>query len=224
MIVRVAMQVSQSSASECIVATDHKEVADAVERAGFRAVITNNDLPSGSDRVEAAARICQFSEDDIVVNVQGDEPMIPPEVIDQVAALSGDPDRHVVGTLCEPICSGEELVNPDVVKVACTEEGRALYFSRAPLPWDREAFNPSIPPELGEHWRRHIGIYAFPRGALRQFVQWKPTRLERLESLEQLRLLEHGIDIAVAYATRSVPAGVDTPADAERIRNLIRSM
>ena len=237
MIARVVEQARRSQAESVVVAADHERVLAAARQAGAQAVMTRPDHASGSDRVMEVVANAGWSDDDIVVNVQGDEPLIPPAVIDQVAALarraSAWPERPCeVATLCEPIGEWAEVFDPNVVKVVADDFGRALYFSRAPLPWrradfpaggvglaDDEAANrlpDGSPP--GRGWQRHIGIYAYRVGALREFVRWGPGRLEQVEALEQLRLLEHGRGIAVAEAVAPVPGGVDTGADLQRVR------
>ena len=218
MIVRVAEQALRSRASRVVVATDDSRVVDAIRGSGAEAVLTRSDHRSGSDRVMEVA--AAWSDDEIVVNVQGDEPLIPPVVIDQVAALIGD--QCEVATLSEPITEPADVFDANIVKVVVDRRGRALYFSRAPIPWQRNAFGDGTPPRIGGEWRRHIGIYAYRVGALRAFVSYPPSRLEEIEALEQLRLLDHGHAIAVGTADAPVPGGVDTPADADRVRAVLR--
>ena len=220
MVLRVVEQALRSAAKTVVVATDDERVAGAVEGSGAMAVMTRADHATGSDRVMEAARICGWGGEEAVVNVQGDEPLIPPAVIDQVAGLLQTPtgaNACPVATLCEPIPDPAHVFDPNVVKVVANDAGRALYFSRAPLPWARQAFADGQPEHLGRHWHRHIGIYAYRVSALESFVAWPPSALEEVEVLEQLRLLEHGVDIAVAEAVAPVPGGVDTPADVERV-------
>ena len=243
MIVRVAEQAARSGARGVIVATDDERVLRAVEGARIEraeAVLTRADHPSGSDRVMEVA--AGWPDEEVVVNVQGDEPLVPPAVIDQVAALlreaSPQPgplasERRArglplarkspcsVATLCEPIACPGDVFDPNIVKVVVDAQGRALYFSRAPVPWSRAAFSEEVPVKLAAGWQRHIGIYAYRVDALREFVSWPVGHLERVEALEQLRLLERGRGIAVAEAVAPVPGGVDTPADAERVRRIL---
>ena len=234
MIVRVAEQAARSGARGVVVATDDERVLRAVEGARVEraeAVLTRADHPSGSDRVMEVAANAGWRDEEIVVNVQGDEPLVPPAVIDQVAALlretRSQPEPLVckspcsVATLCEPIARPGDVFDPNIVKVVVNGQGRALYFSRAPVPWSRAAFSEGVPTELAAGWRRHIGIYAYRVDALREFVSWPVGHLERVEALEQLRLLERGRGIAVAEAVAPVPGGVDTPADAERVRRIL---
>ena len=229
MIHRVAAQAARSGARSVVVATDDERVRGAVLRSGIEgvaAVLTRADHPSGSDRVMEVAANEGWSDDEIVVNVQGDEPLLPPSVIDQVAALasaaSAWPETPCrVATLCEPIADRADVFDPNIVKVVADAQGRALYFSRAPVPWSRAEFTDGVSGAVPAGWHRHIGIYAWRVDALKEFVSWPVGRLERVEALEQLRLLEHGRDIAVAEAAAPVPGGVDTPADAERVRRIL---
>ena len=223
MIVRVAEQALASSADAVVVATDDARVLDAVSATPAEAMLTRKDHPTGSDRVMEVVERQGWGDDDVVVNVQGDEPLIPPRVIDQVAGLLAD-GACGVATLCEPIMRREDVFDPNVVKVVVNGVGRALYFSRAPMPWWRDGFAGDEAPSLtiaAGLWKRHIGIYAYRVGTLREFVGWLPSPLEQTEALEQLRLLDHGRDIAVADAVEPVPGGVDTPADAERVREVL---
>lgn len=217
MIVRVVQRALESAAASVDVATDDLRVAAALAGSGASAMMTRSDHPSGSDRVMEVVEARGWPADEIVVNVQGDEPLIPPAVIDQVAELLGD-GRCPVATLCEPITRPGDVFDPNVVKLVANRAGRALYFSRAPIPWSREAFANRPPPDIGSGWMRHIGIYAYRAEALKAFVGWSPSPLERTEALEQLRLLDHDVGIAVAEAVEPVPGGVDTPADADRVR------
>jgi 3-deoxy-manno-octulosonate cytidylyltransferase (CMP-KDO synthetase) len=225
MIVRVLERANASGADEVVVATDDERIVEAVSAAGGRALLTRADHVSGSDRVMEVATRLGWSRDAVVVNVQGDEPLIPPAVIAQVADLLLDDPATGVATLCEPVHEGAALFDPSVVKVVCRHDGLALYFSRAPIPYARDAFAQpgvyrSALPEGGA-WHRHIGIYGYRVGTLEQFVALPVGLLERLESLEQLRLVERGIAIRVAPAAVPVPAGVDTDADLQRVRQLV---
>ena len=223
MVVRVAERALASSAENVVVATDDARVLDALAATPAAAVMTRDDHPTGSDRVMEVVEQQGWADDDVVVNVQGDEPLIPPTVIDQVAGLLGDGSCGVA-TLCEPIVRGEDVLDPNIVKVVVNRVGRALYFSRAPMPWWRDGFRANEVPDIvgvGPGWRRHIGIYAYRVAALREFVQWPPSALEETEALEQLRLLDHGRAIAVAEAAAPVPGGVDTQADAARVRAVL---
>lgn len=219
MIVRVAERALASAASSVVVATDDGRVVDAVAGCGATAMLTRDDHRSGSDRVMEVAERQGWPDDGIVVNVQGDEPLMPPAVIDQVAELLVD-SPHRVATLSESIARAEDVFDPNIVKVVANRAGRALYFSRSPVPWSREAFAQGPPAQLGDAWRRHIGIYAYRVDALKLFIACPPSRIEKIEALEQLRLLDHGHHIVVAEAVAPVPGGVDTPADVDRVRTV----
>ncbi len=219
MIVRVAEQALASAAAGVVVATDDSRIVAAMDGSGAEAVLTRVDHRSGSDRVMEVVEAAGWTDDEVVVNVQGDEPLIPPVVIDQVAALIDD--ACGVATLSEPITEPGDVFDPNIVKVVADRYGRALYFSRAPIPWQRDAFGHAVPGAIGSEWRRHIGIYAYRVRELRAFVSRPPSRLEEIEALEQLRILDHGHPIAVADAKAPVPGGVDTPADVDRVRAVL---
>jgi len=217
MIVRVVKRACESGADQVIVATDHEDIVDTVTRAGYDAEMTRPDHASGSDRVMEVVARRGWSEKTIVINVQGDEPLIPPAVIRQLAeALKADQRMGAV-TLCTPILAPEELADPDVVKLVRGVDHAALYFSRAELPHVRGhgSFSPA------NHHLRHIGVYGFRVGVLQRFVELPASPLEQLERLEQLRLLENAIRLDVLDACESVPHGVDTPRDVERVRALL---
>lgn len=225
MVVRVARRAKQSGAAEVVVASDDERVLDAVRAAGCQACLTRSDHESGSDRVMEVADARGWPDDSVVVNVQGDEPLIPPLVIAQVGRLLLDEPDCGVATLSEPIDDLAAVFDPNVVKVVVGLDGYAVYFSRAPIPYARDAFAPPAsgagPVPTPGLWQRHIGIYAYRVGALRRFVSLPPGRLERVEALEQLRLVERGMGIRVAPAREAVPGGVDTPADLERVRTIL---
>lgn len=224
MIQRVAERARQSQALSVVVATDDERVREAVRGFGGDVEMTAPAHASGSDRVMEVVRRRRWGGEEIVVNVQGDEPLLPPTVVDQVARALAGADRGCgAATLCEPIRDGADLCDPNVVKVAVAGSGQALYFSRAPLPWSRQAFQDGVPDRLPSGlWRRHVGIYAYRVAALAEFVAWPPSPLEQAEALEQLRLLENGRGILVQETLAPVPGGVDTPADAERVRAVLR--
>jgi 3-deoxy-manno-octulosonate cytidylyltransferase (CMP-KDO synthetase) len=221
MIVRVAERARESGAREVFVATDHRDIARAVEDAGFKAVMTRADHPTGTDRIAEAAERLGLDPNAMVVNVQGDEPMIEPGLVRAVAALLQDTPEAAVATACHPIRDSGEFFDPNVVKVVLDHAGLARYFSRAPVPWARDAFAKSpraLPADLPCY--RHIGIYAYRVAFLRVFPKLEVAPLERLEALEQLRALWHGYAIAVAVREDAPVAGVDTPQDLERVRAL----
>ena len=222
MIQHVWQQACKSSAQQVVVATDDPRIVEACEAFGAQVLLTRVDHNSGTDRLAEVATQLGLAADAIVVNVQGDEPLIPPAIIDQVAAnLAGHPEAGIA-TLAEPIEDAAALFNPNVVKVSSDIHGLALTFSRAPLPWARDAFarERNVLP-AGVPYRRHIGIYAYRAGFLHDFVAWGPCQLEDTECLEQLRALWHGVRIHVADALHSPPAGVDTAEDLERVRRLL---
>lgn len=222
MILHVAQRAARSEAHSVVVATDDERIVAALSAADIDVMLTRADHESGSDRVMEVAQQRGWSDDSVVVNVQGDEPLIPVAVIEQVARRMRDEPRLDCATLCEPIDQVEQLFNPNVVKVVRTETGRALYFSRAPIPWRRSDFDgPVTRPLEPDQWHRHIGIYAYRIGALRRFVGLPRSSLEMLESLEQLRMLEHGMEIQVDIAVEPVPGGVDTAEDLDRVRALL---
>lgn len=222
MIQHVWEQACKSSAQQVVVATDDPRIVEACVAFGAQVLLTRVDHNSGTDRLAEVASQLGLAADAIVVNVQGDEPLIPPAIIDQVAAnLAGHPEAGIA-TLAEPIEDVQALFNPNVVKVSSDISGLALTFSRAPLPWARDALAQDrnvLPAGVG--YRRHIGIYAYRAGFLHDFVTWGPCQLEDTECLEQLRALWHGVRIHVADALQSPPAGVDTAEDLERVRRLL---
>ncbi len=224
MIVHVARRARAAGAQAVVVATDDARVAAAVEAEGVRAVMTDSQLASGSDRLAAAARVLAWPDEAVIVNLQGDEPLAPASGIRAVAAALTAGDAPMA-TLATPVRDAAELFDPDCVKLVRDRAGRALYFSRAPMPWPRDAFSRTradLP--AGVPFLRHIGIYAYRAGFLRAFAALAPTTLERTESLEQLRALEHGFAIQVALAPEPFPAGVDTAADLERVTRILEGV
>lgn len=212
-----------SEAERVIVATDDDRIADVARSFGAEVCMTKADHPSGTDRLQEVVHTLGFYADDIVVNVQGDEPLIPPRVINQVAHnLKAEPEAGIA-TLSEPIEDLVSLMNPNVVKVVTDSRGMAMYFSRAPIPWPRDEFakNPDVMPS-GCCWQRHIGIYAYRVKMLNEFVRWSPAPIEETECLEQLRAMWNGARIHVEIADELPPAGVDTLEDLERLRLLFK--
>lgn len=212
MVVRVCERAQASGARSVAVATDDERIFKAVERAGHRALMTRADHPSGTDRVAEAATALGLAAEEIVVNVQGDEPMIDPGVIQDVAMALERHREASVSTAAHPIHDQALLANPNVVKVVLDAAGYALYFSRSQIPYPREA---------GGIWYRHAGIYAYRAGFLKKFSSIKPSPLEQAEALEQLRALWHGYRIAVAVSQAAFPPGVDTPQDLEAVRRMM---
>ncbi|HEY1057634.1 MAG TPA: 3-deoxy-manno-octulosonate cytidylyltransferase [Limnobacter sp.] len=225
MVVRVAEQALKSGADEVWVATDHPAIETACKAEGLNVVMTRSDWPTGTDRLAEVVQLQGWGDDTVVVNVQGDEPLIDPALIDRVAQalLEGD---QAIATCGHPIHDLEEFRNPNVVKIALRDDDEALYFSRAPIPYPRDYFNsgcaPSVQPS-GPIGIRHIGLYAYKAHFLRRFQTLPPARIETLESLEQLRALAHGFRIKVCMIHEAPLPGVDTAEDLERVRALFVS-
>lgn len=216
MIVRVAAQAARSMASDVVVAVDDERVAEAVISAGWQAEMTREDHLSGSDRVMEVAARRGWSDDDIVINVQGDEPLLPPQVIDQLCqGMLAQPDVSMA-TLSEPIHEIADFLNPNVVKVLADDAGMAMTFSRSPIPYPRHTSGQEVPPGAA----RHVGIYGFRVSALRRFIALGESSLEGIEKLEQLRWLQASLPLLVIQAKESVPGGVDTPDDLARVQAL----
>ena len=221
MVQRVYEQAIQSKAERVIIATDDSRIEEVAKGFGAQVVMTSPDHPSGTDRLAEVSDKLALEADEIVVNVQGDEPLIPPSVIDQVADnLASNPECDAA-TLSHAIHDTAEFQDPSAVKVVTDNSGVALYFSRAPIPWPRdlELEGDKLPPSFAP--QRHLGIYAYRADLLRRFVTWPSAPLEKLESLEQLRILHQGHKIHVQESRVPVPGGVDNPEDLERVRQLI---
>lgn len=229
MVVRVAQRAGLSGATRCVVAADDESIVAACAAHGVAAVLTRSDHASGSDRLAEACELLGLDGDDIVVNVQGDEPLIAPDLIDAVASLLPQRPSASMGTAAHAIDSLADFANPNVVKVVCDAQGMAHYFSRAPIPFAREhagqawweaasAAASAAPGHSGFAPLRHIGIYSYRAGFLRSFPQLSPAPTEVLEALEQLRALWHGHRIAVHLTPHAPGPGVDTPEDLERVR------
>ncbi|MGN6512697.1 MAG: 3-deoxy-manno-octulosonate cytidylyltransferase [Lysobacteraceae bacterium] len=216
LVLHVARRALAAGAREVWVAADDARIADALAGSGVRIAMTSPDHASGSDRLAECARIAGWDDGTVVVNLQGDEPFAPPSGIRAVAGvlLASGAD---MATLATPVDEVAQLLDPNAVKLVRAANGDALYFSRAPIPWPRDAFqrDRSVLP-AGNAWLRHIGIYAYRAGFLQRFTALPPGRLERVESLEQLRVLEAGFRIAVGLAPEQFPPGVDTPEDLAR--------
>ena len=226
MIEHVYLRACESEATRVVVATDDKRIATVAEGFGAEVVMTSSEHPSGTDRLQEVAEKLGFYADQIIVNVQGDEPLIPAKIINQVAHNLAARPEAAISTLCEPIDSVEALMNPNVVKVVTDRDGMALYFSRAPIAWPRDAMVAGQPlTELPDsfNWRRHIGMYAYRVRFLNDYVNWSPAPIETCESLEQLRALWNGAKIHVDNALIAPPTGVDTPEDLERLRAMMGS-
>jgi len=220
MIVRVIERARQSGAQRIVVATDDTRILDVVRNYGAEAIMTRADHPSGTDRLAETIELLALPEDAIVVNVQGDEPLMPPTLIRQVADALVMHPLAVMATASHAMTRREDFINPNIVKVVADQEGMALYFSRAPIPWPRDAMAGTSTTSIKAF--RHIGIYAYRAGFVARYARWPVCPLEVTESLEQLRVLWHGEKIAVVEAEEAPVAGVDTPEDLERVRKAFR--
>ncbi|MES2890328.1 MAG: 3-deoxy-manno-octulosonate cytidylyltransferase [Pseudomonadota bacterium] len=221
MVVRVAQRAALSQAQRVVVATDDGQVEAACAAHGVEVVLTRSDHATGSDRLAEACGLLGLDGEDLVVNLQGDEPLIDPALVNACAELLVARPECVMSTVAHPIDDALELGNPNVVKVVCDAQGRALYFSRAPIPWwrDAPANGAGQPVALP---LRHVGLYGYRAGFLRRFPALPPSPLETIESLEQLRVLWHGERIAVHVTTLRPGPGVDTPDDLAKVRDLLR--
>lgn len=215
MIQWVVEAAQQSAADQVWVATDHPDIRDCVAGFGARCIMTSATHTSGTDRLQEAAQQLKLKDSDCVVNVQGDEPLIPPAVINQVAENLQQQENYGVATLCEAISEQQEFADPNVVKVVFSAQGQALYFSRAPIPMQRD------PSESAGQAFRHIGLYAYRVSMLHRFVAWPEHSLERSEKLEQLRVLANGVQIHVAESCQPIPGGVDCEADLVRVEKTL---
>lgn len=220
MVVRVAQRAMQSGAARVVVAADSERIAQACRNHGVEVVLTRADHPSGSDRLAEACTRLGLDGDDVVVNVQGDEPLIDPRLIDAVATLLVQRPQASMSTAAHAIDRLEEFTNPNVVKVVLQADGLALYFSRAPIPWWRDGFGGGVAALPEPRPLRHVGIYGYRAGFLRAFPALPQAPVEACEALEQLRALWHGHRIAVHVAEAAPGPGVDTPQDLERVRQL----
>jgi 3-deoxy-manno-octulosonate cytidylyltransferase (CMP-KDO synthetase) len=213
MVVRVCERARASGAQPVCVATDDERIATAVRAAGFEARMTRADHPSGTDRIAEAAAQLGLADAAIVVNVQGDEPLIAPQLIARVAGALAANAEAAVATACHPITDAAEIANPNVVKAVLNAKGEALYFSRAPIPYARQGEPRAL---------RHVGIYAYRVGFLKRYASLAPSPLEAAEQLEQLRVLWHGYRIAAVIEEGAMPPGVDTPADLQAVLELLQ--
>ncbi len=226
MIQWVVEKAKQSGAAKVIVATDNDDVAAAVEKFGGEVCKTRADHQSGTERLAEVMEQYKFADDQVIVNVQGDEPFIPAENITQVAANLANQNTARMATLAMTIDDVEEAFNPNAVKVLCDKDGYALYFSRATIPYDRQRFlNNANVQEIGNFYKRHIGIYAYRAGFIKDYVTWPASQLEQIESLEQLRVLWQGEKIHVDVAKTRLPVeGVDTPEDLAKARAFAKAL
>lgn len=221
MIQRVYEQCIQSGADSVVIATDNSDIKAVCEKFGATVVMTSTGHQTGTERLAEAATLLGYDDDQVVVNVHGNQPLIPPVIIHQVANNLLKHETIKVATLCEKISRTSTLLNPDNVKVVMNKRGIALYFSRAPIAWERDNFPLAEGEEFkGEHFR-HIGLYAYRVGFLQEYLSWDPCPLEQMESLEQLRVLWQGGRIHVDLAKENIPLGVDSEQDLERVRSVL---
>jgi len=231
MVVRVAEQAAQSGAQQIWIATDHHAIAHVVHEHGFKACLTKDTHASGTDRIAEVVEQHGWPDDTIVVNVQGDEPLMPPDLIRAVAEHLHNHPECAIATACHALHDEASLRNPNIVKTVLDKDGHALYFSRAPIPWPRDAF--ALPSPAGGRGAggegilpaglpalRHIGIYAYRASFLRAYGQLAPAAIEHFEALEQLRALYYGYKIGVVIAAQAPPAGVDTEQDLHAVRQI----
>lgn len=219
MVIRVAERAKQSQAQSVVVATDSTEIQAACDEHRIECLLTSADHPTGTDRIAEVAQLLKLPSNALVVNVQGDEPLIPPELINQVANTLAEHEQCAISTVATPIADTSEINNPNVVKVVLNRAGEALYFSRAPIPFVRD----SQSSQNIEHLR-HLGIYAYRADFLQAYTRLDPAPPEQAEALEQLRALWNGYRIAVHIASEAPPAGVDTLEDLERVRQLLAGL
>jgi len=221
MVVRVARRAAQAGPAQVVVAADDTRIVEACAAFGVQAVLTRDDHASGSDRLAEACVLLGLDGPQVVVNVQGDEPMIEPQLIRQCAELLQQRDDCVMSTAAHPIDALQDYLDPNIVKVVLDARGHAMYFSRAPIPWQRDGGIGSQPALPHPPALRHVGLYAYRAGFLRGFATLAPAAIEGIEALEQLRVLWHGQRIAVCVSQASPGLGVDTPEDLERVRALL---
>jgi len=224
MVIRVAEQAAQSGAQQVIIATDYAPIVSVAAEHGFHACMTRADHVSGTDRIAEVAARQNWADDTIVVNVQGDEPLIPPALIRAVAQHLHDHPDCAIATACHPIHDEASMRNPNIVKVVLDINANALYFSRAPIPWPRDAYAQNLPLPQSVSVQRHVGIYAYRASFLRAFGQLASAPVEQAESLEQLRALYHGYKIGVTKTDQAPPSGVDTEQDLQVIRRLFTEL
>jgi len=220
MILHVCEKAQQAGAENVIVATDDQRIHDCVTQAGFDAVLTSMNHTSGTERLAEVANTLNWSDETNIVNCQGDEPLIPPELIRDAALALISQKQAEVASLCAPITDSEEVFNPNAVKVVRDKNNNALYFSRAPIPWDRDNFNDKKI-SFKQSYFRHIGIYAYTAGFLRRYITWPVSDLEQIESLEQLRILSQGEKLYIPDISYTPESGIDTQQDLDRVNQLL---
>jgi 3-deoxy-manno-octulosonate cytidylyltransferase (CMP-KDO synthetase) len=222
MIAHVCQRALEADAEQIIVATDDERIFHAVSELGIKAVMTRPDHQSGTERIAEVAQLCGWADSEIIVNLQGDEPLIPPVIIREVAAALAGQQQAGIATLAAKIIDIEEIFNPNAVKVVLNKSGYALYFSRAPIPWERDAFSLSDRTPSGKlPYLRHIGLYAYRVDFLNRYCAWDASPLESVEALEQLRILWHGQEVLVKIVDQSPEGGVDTQEDLRRVERVL---
>jgi len=220
MILHVCEKAALAGAEEVVVATDDARILECVKQAGFNAVMTAASHNSGTERLTEVANKLGWADETIIVNCQGDEPLIPPELIHKAASALMEQDAAQVASLCAPITDADEIFNPNAVKVVRDAQEYALYFSRAPIPWDRDCFPDNASASQATHFR-HIGIYSYTASFLRRYITWSISQLEQIESLEQLRILTMGERVFVPAVQHAPEAGIDTQQDLDRVNALL---
>ena len=222
MIAHVIEQAQKSNAEEIIVATDSKNIVEAVSSLNVRVCLTRENHQSGTERLSEVIEQLGFHDDQILINLQGDEPMMPPVCLNQVAEALEQENRLKMATLCTPLSDIDELFDPHTIKVVRDINHYALYFTRAAIPWSRDCFNQS-PRNLpnNQQYQRHIGLYGYRAGFIKQYLQWPSSDIEKTESLEQLRVLYYGEKIKVITAQTPPGPGIDTQDDLNRVRELL---
>lgn len=222
MIAHVCERAQEAGAETIVVATDDDRIFQTVNALGFNAVMTRPDHQSGTERIAEVADLCGWAANDIVVNLQGDEPLIPPDYIREVAVALAAQTQAGIATLAAEIIEEHEIFNPNAVKVVLNNAGYALYFSRAPIPWERDRFTATGGKPSGKiPYLRHIGMYAYTVDFLQRYCNWEPSLLESIESLEQLRILWQGEAVLVKTVNNTPPAGVDTQEDLQRVQQIL---
>ena len=225
MIAHVCERAKEANAEEIIVATDDERILNAVSELGFQAILTRENHESGTERLAEVAEKFGWADDTIIVNLQGDEPLLPADYIRQVAQALANQNQASIATLAAKIHEADEIFNPNAVKVVLDKNGYALYFSRAPIPWNRAEFKmPPAPLSTNNDCFRHIGLYAYTAGFLKKYCKWETSPLEQIEALEQLRILWHGEKILVQIVDKTPPAGVDTLEDLQRVEAFLKNI
>jgi 3-deoxy-manno-octulosonate cytidylyltransferase (CMP-KDO synthetase) len=223
MIAHVCERASEANADEIVVATDDKRIFDTVSQLGFQAVLTRENHESGTERIAEVAEKFGWADDTIIVNLQGDEPLLPAEYIRQVAHALANQYQAGIATLAAKIHDTEEIFNSNAVKVVLDKHGYALYFSRAPIPWNRATFSTTKEMPTSVPYLRHIGMYAYTASFLKKYCAWESSPLEQIESLEQLRILWHGEKVLVQRVEETPPSGVDTIEDLQRVEAILQN-